>query len=116
MRGSCVVQAEWKCQKVGTWSVERNVFFLKKIFSCLDQYTCSQQGTLQSGQATSTLPLMTGCVVHAIDATHPEGGVNNSNDLAMPPTMKAFDTTAALVMVVPVKVVAVNVIRKFVPQ
>ena len=59
---------------------------------------------------------MTGCVVHAIDATHPEGGVNNCNDLAMPPTMKAFDTTAALVMVVPVKVVAVNVIRKFVPQ
>ena len=63
-----------------------------------------------------TLPLMTGCVVHATDATHPEGGVNNSNDLAMPPTMKAFDTTVALVMVVPVKVVAVNVIRKFVPQ
>ena len=54
--------------------------------------------------------------MHAIDATHPEGGVNNSNDLAMPPTMKAFDTTVALVMVVPVKVVAVNVIRKFVPQ
>ena len=39
MRGSCVVQAEWKCQKVGTWSVERNVFFFKsKILSCLDQY------------------------------------------------------------------------------
>ena len=112
MRGSCVVQAEWKCQKVGTWSVD--VFFKQNLF--LLGPACSQQGTLQSGQATSTLPLTTGCVVHAIDATHPEGGVNNSNDLAMPPTMKAFDTTVALVMVVPVKVVAVNVIRKFVPQ
>ena len=116
MRGSCVVQAEWKCQK--SWHLECGkecLFFLIKNLFLLGP-ACSQQGTLQSGQATSTLPLTTGCVVHAIDATHPEGGVNNSNDLAMPPTMKAFDTTVALVMVVPVKVVAVNVIRKFVPQ
>ena len=72
-------------------------------------------------RSSNTLPLpsntlTTGCVVHAIDATHPEGGVNNCNDFAMPPTMKAFDTAVTLVMVVPVNVVAVNVIRKFVPQ